>query len=236
VKVRYNEARYGRSNGYPCASNVCSNTWNLVSDAANQWYNDQIAAGRPAAEVNAELATFDKWDRYDHDDDGNFNEADGYIDHVQAIHAGEGDEAGASADAIWSHRWYVNGTDNNTSDHPGHGQALPIDARPEPFYFEDGTKPGNRRQPFDATFCLQKTDAVCLQKQAMTGGRKDATMETYHACAPSSAGLPEFNDSSKTAYYSEGNPWGSTMTAGSGMRATVLSESGGNITVKVVNP
>ena len=27
VKVRYNEARYGRSNGYPCAGNVCSNTW-----------------------------------------------------------------------------------------------------------------------------------------------------------------------------------------------------------------
>ena len=30
VKVRYNEARYGRSNGYPCPSNVCSNT--LVPD------------------------------------------------------------------------------------------------------------------------------------------------------------------------------------------------------------
>ena len=32
VTVRYNEARYGRSNGFPCASNVCSNTWNLVRD------------------------------------------------------------------------------------------------------------------------------------------------------------------------------------------------------------
>ena len=27
VKVKYNEARYGRSNGYPCAGTVCSNTW-----------------------------------------------------------------------------------------------------------------------------------------------------------------------------------------------------------------
>ena len=108
VKVRYNEARYGRSNGYPCASNVCSNTWNLVSDAANQWYNDQIASGRPAAEVNAELASFDKWDRYDFDDDGNFNEADGYIDHFQIVHAG-GDQADGDPwqgeDAVWSHRW-----------------------------------------------------------------------------------------------------------------------------------
>ena len=52
---------------------------------------------------------FDQWDRYDFDGDGNFNEADGYIDHFQAIHAGEGEEAGASPDAIWSHRWYVYG-------------------------------------------------------------------------------------------------------------------------------
>ena len=50
VRVRYNEARYGRSNGFPCGGNVCTNTWDLVRDAANQWYDDQIAAGRtPAA-------------------------------------------------------------------------------------------------------------------------------------------------------------------------------------------
>ena len=92
VRVQYNEARYGRSNGFPCAGNVCSNTWNLVQDAANKWYADQLAAGRPAAEVNAELATFDQWDRYDYDNDGNFNEPDGYIDHFQIVHAG-GDQA-----------------------------------------------------------------------------------------------------------------------------------------------
>ena len=54
--------------------------------------------------------TFDKWDRYDYDGDGDFNESDGYIDHFQAIHAGEGEEAGGGAqgvNAIWSHRWYV---------------------------------------------------------------------------------------------------------------------------------
>jgi immune inhibitor A len=46
VKVNFNEARYGRSNGFPCASQVCSNTWLLVRDAANQWVADQLAAGR----------------------------------------------------------------------------------------------------------------------------------------------------------------------------------------------
>jgi immune inhibitor A len=108
VKVPYNEARYGRSNGFPCGSNVCTNTWSLVRDAANQWYADQLAAGRSAADVNAELATFDQWDRYDFDGDGNFNESDGYIDHFQIVHSG-GDQADGDPfqgeDAIWSHRW-----------------------------------------------------------------------------------------------------------------------------------
>ncbi|WP_460628306.1 immune inhibitor A domain-containing protein [Intrasporangium mesophilum] len=117
VKVRYNQARYGRSNGSPCASNVCTNTWALVNDAANVWYNDQIAKGRPKAEVIADLKSYDQWDRYDYDGDGNFNEPDGYIDHFQIVHAG-GDQADGDPyygeDAIWSHRWYVNQIFNGT--------------------------------------------------------------------------------------------------------------------------
>ena len=108
VKVRYNEARYGRSNGFPCSGNVCTNTWFLVQDAANQWYADQLAQGRPKAEVDADLRSYDEWDRYDFDGDGNFNEPDGYIDHFQIVHAG-GDQADGDPhqgeDAIWSHRW-----------------------------------------------------------------------------------------------------------------------------------
>jgi immune inhibitor A len=111
VKVPFNEARYGRSNGYPCGGSVCSNTWALIRDAANQWYADQIASGRTPADVTAEMATFDQWDRYDFDGDGNFNEPDGYIDHFQIVHAG-GDQADGDPiygeDAIWSHRWYAN--------------------------------------------------------------------------------------------------------------------------------
>ncbi|MEV4540551.1 immune inhibitor A domain-containing protein [Micromonospora echinaurantiaca] len=110
VKVRYNEARYGRSGGYPCADNVCTNTWALVRDAANQWVADQKAAGRSDAEIAAEVKAMDQWDRYDHDSDGNFNESDGYIDHFQIVHSG-GDEADGDPhqgeDAIWSHRWYA---------------------------------------------------------------------------------------------------------------------------------
>jgi immune inhibitor A len=120
VKVRYNEAAYGRSDdpneGKPgddpavCGSNVCSNTWNLLRDALNQWVADQKAAGRTSAQIKADVAAFDRQDRYDFDGDGNFNEPDGYLDHFQIVHAG-GDQADVDPyqgeDAIWSHRSYA---------------------------------------------------------------------------------------------------------------------------------
>ena len=110
VKVPYNEARYGRSDGYPCASNVCSNTWQLLADGLTQWVADQKAAGQTDAQIAASVAEYDQWDRYDFDGDGDFNEPDGYIDHFQVVHAG-GDQADGDPyqgeDAIWSHRWYA---------------------------------------------------------------------------------------------------------------------------------
>ena len=68
------------------------------------------AAGRTDAQIRAELATFDEWDRYDYDNDGNFNERDGYIDHFQIVHAGDSESNGDplyGEDAIWSHRSYA---------------------------------------------------------------------------------------------------------------------------------
>jgi immune inhibitor A len=86
-------------------------SWQFIADTVDAWYDGQIRSGKTPAQVDAYLATLDVWDRYDADNDNNFNEPDGYIDHFQAVHAGEGEEAGASPDAIWSHRWYVNGGD-----------------------------------------------------------------------------------------------------------------------------
>jgi immune inhibitor A len=105
VKVPYNESRYG-SNKFSDSSTY----WPFIKDTGNAWYDAQKAAGKSDAEIKTYLAQFDKVDRYDFDHDGNFNEPDGYIDHFQAIHAGEGEEAGGGAqgaDAIWSHRWYA---------------------------------------------------------------------------------------------------------------------------------
>ncbi|WP_088977032.1 immune inhibitor A domain-containing protein [Micromonospora coxensis] len=118
VKVQYNEARYGRSGGYPCGSNVCTNTWALVRDAANKWVADQKAQGRSDEEIAADVKAMDQWDRYDHDADGDFNESDGYIDHFQIVHSG-GDEADGDPyqgeDAIWSHRWYAFASDQGST-------------------------------------------------------------------------------------------------------------------------
>ena len=135
--------------------------------------------------------------------------------------------------------WYADKAyaDNNTTAHPGHGQALPVDARPAPFYYGDGTKPGNRRQPFDATFGLQTTDAVCLHKQVTgTGKTKKAQQVTYEACAPSNPGIPTFDDTNEDAYWSSANPLGSTKVAGAGVKATVTGQSGDLLTVSVTNP
>ncbi|MDX3133085.1 immune inhibitor A [Streptomyces europaeiscabiei] len=111
VKVPYNEARYGNN---ACGQTNCSSVWNIVSDGVTSWVAQQKAAGRTEAEIKADVAEFDQWDRYDFDGDGDFNESDGYIDHFQVVHAGEDESAGGGAqgtDAIWAHRWYAFGSD-----------------------------------------------------------------------------------------------------------------------------
>ncbi|MFE5207468.1 immune inhibitor A domain-containing protein [Streptomyces sp. NPDC056600] len=115
VKVPYNEARYGSNLCDPCA-------WNAVQDGLNAWFASETAKGATSAELKSRLAEYDQWDRYDFDGDGNFNEADGYVDHFQIVHAGEDESAGGGAqgeDAIWAHRWYAFGTDAGRSGPEG---------------------------------------------------------------------------------------------------------------------
>lgn len=108
VQLPYNESAYGSNEQSDAAG-----YWPFIRDTATAWYDSQKAAGKSDDEIKTYLAQFDRVDRYDYDGDGNFNEPDGYIDHFQAIHAGEGEEAGGGAqgeDAIWSHRWYAYST------------------------------------------------------------------------------------------------------------------------------
>jgi immune inhibitor A len=128
-------------------------------------------------------------------------------------------------------------TDNNTIDHQGRGLALPVDARPAPFGYSDGTMPGNRRQPFDATFGLQATDAVALHKEVKVGNGPSATVQTLTASAPSNPGIATFDDSVADAYWSSANPLSSALVAGHGVKITVTSQvTNGALTVTVNNP
>lgn len=90
-------------------NDTSTNVWLFLEDSLDGW-----CEGKRTDEINAYLARFDQWDRYDWDGDGDFNEPDGYIDHFQSLHAGEGEEAGGGVlgdEAIWSHSWYVNFAD-----------------------------------------------------------------------------------------------------------------------------
>ena len=110
VQVPFNESAYGSNY---CGSIVCTrDVGRFLADQGVAWYNAMKASGKSDADIEAMLAPFDVWDRYDFDHDGNFDEPDGYLDHYQSVHAGEGEETGGGAegtDAIWSHRSYANG-------------------------------------------------------------------------------------------------------------------------------
>jgi immune inhibitor A len=126
--------------------------------------------------------------------------------------------------------------DNNTSEHPGEGQALVVDARPAPFSYPDGTRPSNRRQPFDAVFGLKSITEQCLTKEVQSGTKSSPTYSEVKACAPANAGKPTFSDSDPDAYWSSANPQNSVKVAGVGVTATVTGQSGSSMTVKVTNP
>ncbi|MEU9719145.1 immune inhibitor A domain-containing protein [Streptomyces sp. NPDC047976] len=108
VKLPYNEARYGTDQ---CTEpGQCRTNWDLVRDSTTAWYESERAKGRTPAEIKSELAQYDVWDRYDADHDGNFDEPDGYLDHLVVVHAGKDQTWGGGAqgkDAIWAHRWFA---------------------------------------------------------------------------------------------------------------------------------
>jgi immune inhibitor A len=121
--------------------------------------------------------------------------------------------------------WYSDGacTDNNTINHEGCGQVLPVDARPAPVMFDATHRLGNRRQGFDATFGQEATDAVTFHRNGVA------------AVVPSQPAIPTFDDTNPDRYWSVDNPWASTKVAGSGTKISVLSTStdGNQMSVQV---
>ncbi len=119
VKVPFNQALYGRDY---CGDVVCGSTQALVRDALAVWVEQKLDAGMRMRSIRKYLRTFDQQDRYDADGDNNFDEPDGFIDHMQIVHAG-GDQASSDpsygSDAIWSHRWYAALQNTSVPGFPG---------------------------------------------------------------------------------------------------------------------
>ena len=81
---------------------------------------------------------------------------------------------------------------------------------------------GNRRQPFDATFGQEATDAVSFHRNGV---------ETV---VPSQPAMPTFDDSDVNRYWSSANKLGSTKVAGSGTTMTVTKTRDGGDELQVM--
>ena len=94
------------------------------------------AVTKAVAENSINLADFDAADPYDLDNDGNLDEPDGIVDNVLLFHSSMGEETGGGVlgdDAIWSHRFFVDGSSGGYTvpgtSHKIFGYAVqPIDA------------------------------------------------------------------------------------------------------------
>jgi immune inhibitor A len=115
--------------------------------------------------------------------------------------------------------WYRNSSvpDNNTSQHPGAGQILPIDSHPAANIMPDGRTPWRSRwQTWDATFGVDPHSVALTQ--VVSKGR---TLSQNYTAAPVRA----FFDSSTTAYYNTAIPYNSVRTAGSGLKIDITGVS-----------
>jgi immune inhibitor A len=123
--------------------------------------------------------------------------------------------------------WYRNSSfaDNNTSQHPGGGQILPIDAHPAANVRPDGrTVWSSRWQTWEATFGV--TDHQVTLSQVISKAR---TLTASYA-APAVA---QFFDATPTTYYNASIPWNSVKTAGSGVKLDIVGISADGASYRV---
>jgi immune inhibitor A len=83
-------------------------------------------------------------------------------------------------------------------------------------------KLGNRRQPFDATFGTQATDAVTFHRNGVP------------LTVASVPGIRTFDDSDKNRYWDASNPWNSVKVAGDGVKIKVVFELTGLLPIMII--
>ena len=98
-------------------------------------------------------------------------------------------------------------TNNNTPQHPGRGQILPIDAHPDVMYRPDRGIWRNRIQSYDSTFGVDSTNAITLHW---------LSEESYH---PSQPAAETFNDMKQ--YWQPDKPTGGVVNPHTGTKIRV---------------
>lgn len=117
--------------------------------------------------------------------------------------------------------WDSSFTDNNTSQHPGGGLILPIDAHPNALVRPDSAKWRARVQAFDSTFTLAKTDKVTLHINGVA------------SVFPSLPGVSVFND--LTDFWDPSTPLANVITPNTGTTIRIKSITQGGFMQVAVN-
>jgi len=115
--------------------------------------------------------------------------------------------------------WDTSVGDNNTSEHPGTGRNLPIDANPEPIInIATGAPWRARIQMYDAPFSLHKADSMTLHTNGVASYIRGQNAK------------PLFDDTKKY-WYAELPNHGVKLPA-AGVKVRVLEESGTSLKVR----
>jgi immune inhibitor A len=107
--------------------------------------------------------------------------------------------------------WDTSQTDNNTSEHPGSGLILPVDAHADAETWAGGTVVRNRIQTRDATFGRHPVPELTLHD-----GGTETTL-------PAHAGTPVFDDRQGTYWY-EDNAAGGVRVPDTNTRISILAQ------------
>lgn len=111
---------------------------------------------------------------------------------------------------IW--KWDTSQADNNTSQHPGVGLALPVDSHSKALWWDNGTLMRNRIQAYDSPFSLYRTGGLTLHS---------ADVATK---IPSSKGVSVFNDHTSD-YYDNRNPTGGVKITDTNTKIEIVKQA-----------
>jgi immune inhibitor A len=128
-------------------------------------------------------------------------------------------------DGLLVNYWDTSFSDNNTSQHPGGGLVLPVDANPEVDYNLEGQAWRGRIQNYDAPFSTQKYDSFTLHVNGKA---------SYVRGGPAN---PVFDDSDPNRYFQPfvdgGLPRVGVRVAGAGVKIRVVRQDGTSMRIRI---